>query len=219
MLTNVLRLLGAIKNKKESLKILTRPAHIVLPLSPNHGIFGHDGLYSESQLGLEALLNRWSSEGWRDYLSVVGAVIGWTRGTGLMNSNDIVACGIEEAGMQVLAWMPCPAICMPDECFFPLDCHPGAAAELIDLQTFSQFEMCFNLIGLLHPDMVGLAQTTAMVADLSGNMRSIPNLNDHLNKLRADLLQQAAAKKAVIRDDQLDKEVRRCVLVHLLPPT
>jgi 3-oxoacyl-ACP reductase-like protein len=103
--------------------------------------------------------------------------------------------------------------------FFPLDCHPGAAAELIDLQTFSQFEMCFNLIGLLHPDMVGLAQTTAMVADLSGNMRSIPNLNDHLNKLRADLLQQAAAKKAVIRDDQLDKEVRRCVLAHLLPPT
>ena len=64
MLTNVLRLLGAVKNKKRAAGSRTRPAHCVLPLSPNHGTFGNDGLYSESKLGLEALLHRWESEGW-----------------------------------------------------------------------------------------------------------------------------------------------------------
>ena len=29
---------------------------MLLPLSPNHGSFGHDGLYAESKLGLESLL-------------------------------------------------------------------------------------------------------------------------------------------------------------------
>lgn len=44
MLTNLLRLVGAVKNKKEAKKIVTHPAHVLLPLSPNHGIFGSDGL-------------------------------------------------------------------------------------------------------------------------------------------------------------------------------
>jgi 3-oxoacyl-ACP reductase-like protein len=43
--------------------MVTRPAHVILPLSPNHGIFGYDGLYAESKLGLEALVNKWKSEG------------------------------------------------------------------------------------------------------------------------------------------------------------
>jgi fatty acid synthase subunit alpha len=96
MLTNLLRLLGAVKNAKSSRHIDTHPTHVVLPLSPNHGIFGNDGLYAESKIGLEALLNKWSSEDWSDYLSVCGAVIGWTRGTGLMHGNDILATGIEK---------------------------------------------------------------------------------------------------------------------------
>ena len=45
MLTNLLRLVGAVKNKKEAKKIVTHPVHVLLPLSPNHGIFGSDGLY------------------------------------------------------------------------------------------------------------------------------------------------------------------------------
>jgi fatty acid synthase subunit alpha, fungi type len=90
MLINVIRLIGAIKNKKAKMGITTRPAHCLLPLSPNHGIFGHDGLYAESKLGLEGLLNKWKAEGWNNYVNIVGAVIGWTRGTALMNSNNIV---------------------------------------------------------------------------------------------------------------------------------
>lgn len=76
MLTNLLRLLGAVKSKKAALKLTTRPTEVVLPLSPNHGLFGNDGLYSESKISLETLFNRWSSESWGEYLCIAGAVIG-----------------------------------------------------------------------------------------------------------------------------------------------
>ncbi|KAF2008811.1 hypothetical protein BU24DRAFT_381289 [Aaosphaeria arxii CBS 175.79] len=103
MLTNTLRLLGAIKKAKEARHITTRPAQVILPLSPNHGVFGGDGLYSESKLGLEGLLNKWHTEDWSEYLSVCGAVIGWTRGTGLMNDNDMVAEGVEALGVKTFS--------------------------------------------------------------------------------------------------------------------
>jgi hypothetical protein len=44
--------------------------------------------YAESKLGLEALCHKWHSESWGDYVSITGAVIGWTRGTGLMAENN-----------------------------------------------------------------------------------------------------------------------------------
>ncbi|KAF2474319.1 uncharacterized protein BDR25DRAFT_215519 [Lindgomyces ingoldianus] len=103
MLTNTLRLLGAIKKAKESHRITTRPAQVLLPLSPNHGIFGGDGLYSESKLGLEGLLNKWYTEDWSEYLSICGAIIGWTRGTSLMNDNDMVAEGVEALGVKTFS--------------------------------------------------------------------------------------------------------------------
>ena len=103
MLTNVIRLLGAIKAKKEQKGYNTRPTTIILPLSPNHGIFGSDGLYSESKIGLETLANRWSSEGWSDYLSITGACIGWVRGTGLMEQSNIVAQSLEKLGMRTFS--------------------------------------------------------------------------------------------------------------------
>jgi fatty acid synthase subunit beta len=70
MLVNLLRLLGAIKTKRASRQIVIRPTQVVLPLSPNHG------LYSESKTSFETLFNRWSSESWGEYLCLVGAVIG-----------------------------------------------------------------------------------------------------------------------------------------------
>ncbi|KAM7196700.1 3-oxoacyl-synthase [Rhypophila sp. PSN 637] len=95
MLTNVVRLLGSIKTFKEQLGINTHPTHVLLPLSPNHGVFGGDGLYAESKMGLEAMLNKWWSEDWAEYLTMCGTIIGWTRGTGLMSGNDVLATGIE----------------------------------------------------------------------------------------------------------------------------
>jgi fatty acid synthase subunit alpha len=79
MLTNVTRLLGAVKNAKQERGIVNRPAFTLLPCSPNHGVFGNDGLYAESKLGCESLVNKWSSEGWQPYLSIAACVIGWTR--------------------------------------------------------------------------------------------------------------------------------------------
>ena len=92
MLTNVLRMIGKIKAVKQSkgkvktsryitvVGIDTNPACVILPLSPNHGVFGGDGLYAESKLGLETIFNKWESESWQNYVSIIGAVIGWTRG-------------------------------------------------------------------------------------------------------------------------------------------
>ncbi|KAI0483302.1 fatty acid synthase subunit alpha [Xylariaceae sp. FL0804] len=103
MLTNLLRLLGCVKTQKTERGFNTRPAQVVLPLSPNHGTFGGDGLYSESKLALETLFNRWHSEDWSDYLTICGAVIGWTRGTGLMSGNNIVAEGVEAFGVRTFS--------------------------------------------------------------------------------------------------------------------
>jgi len=100
MLTNTYRLLGGIIDYKRSMSVRTRPALAILPLSPNHGTFGGDGLYAEAKLGLEALMNKWYSEGWEDYLSIGGAVIGWTRGTGLMAGNNVVSEGVENLGVR-----------------------------------------------------------------------------------------------------------------------
>ncbi|CAJ2512315.1 Uu.00g053300.m01.CDS01 [Anthostomella pinea] len=103
MLTNLLRLLGRVKLQKSDRGFETRPAQVILPLSPNHGTFGSDGLYSESKLGLETLFNRWHSEDWANYLTICGAVIGWTRGTGLMSGNNIVAEGVERFGVRTFS--------------------------------------------------------------------------------------------------------------------
>ncbi|TFK79328.1 hypothetical protein K466DRAFT_606230, partial [Polyporus arcularius HHB13444] len=62
MLVNLLRLLGVVKNKKASRHFVTRPTQVILPLLPNHGLFGNDGLYSESKILLETIFNRCNSE-------------------------------------------------------------------------------------------------------------------------------------------------------------
>lgn len=103
MLTNVLRLVGHIIRNKRSHKIDCRLTQVILPFSPNHGVFGGDGLYSASKLGLESMMERVVSESWSDAVSICGVVIGWTRGTGLMQQNDIVAEKIEANGVLTFA--------------------------------------------------------------------------------------------------------------------
>ncbi|KAJ1892957.1 fatty acid synthase alpha subunit Lsd1 [Kickxella alabastrina] len=104
MLTNTIRLLGAIAAQKQRLNIDMHPTLAVLPLSPNHGAFGHDGLYSESKAGLETLLERWDSEpAWQPQISIAAAVIGWTRSTGLMASNNVLAERVERIGVRTFS--------------------------------------------------------------------------------------------------------------------
>lgn len=103
MLTNVIRLVGTIKRHKQGAGYDTRPAQVILPLSANHGIFGGDGLYAESKIALETLFNKWYSESWSNYLSIGGAAIGWTRGTGLMKGNDVLAEEVEKLGIRTFS--------------------------------------------------------------------------------------------------------------------
>ena len=74
--------------------------HVVLPGSPNRGMFGGDGAYGESKSALDALVTRWKAESsWAGRVSLAHALIGWTKGTGLMGHNDAIVGAVEEAGV------------------------------------------------------------------------------------------------------------------------
>lgn len=175
MLTNVLRLVGKIKTFKEERHILGKVCVVVVPLSPNRGDFGFDGLYAESKLGLESLFMKWSSEKLQDYIAIVGAEIGWTRGTGLMNANNQVTMGVEDLGMR----------------------------------TFTVAEMSFNLMGLLHPEVVAMAQLQPVVAKLTGGMEMLVDLAGKTAQIRANLAAQSSTNRAIHNDQKADRDIER----------
>ncbi|MGW0179303.1 fatty acid synthase subunit beta domain-containing protein [Nocardia sp. NPDC003345] len=75
--------------------------HVVLPGSPNRGMFGGDGAYGESKAALDAVVARWRSEpAWSRRVTLVHAVIGWVRGTGLMSGNDGLVAAVEAEGVR-----------------------------------------------------------------------------------------------------------------------
>ncbi|MFT3714807.1 MAG: DUF1729 domain-containing protein [Gordonia sp. (in: high G+C Gram-positive bacteria)] len=77
--------------------------HVVLPGSPNRGMFGGDGAYGESKAALDALVRRWRSESsWNERVTLAHALIGWVRGTGLMGGNDPMVDAVESA--RVRTW-------------------------------------------------------------------------------------------------------------------
>ena len=74
--------------------------HVVLPGSPNRGMFGGDGAYGEAKSALDAVVRRWGAESsWAQRVTFAHAMIGWTKGTGLMGHNDAIAGAVEEAGV------------------------------------------------------------------------------------------------------------------------
>ncbi|KAJ1720209.1 beta subunit of fatty acid synthetase, partial [Coemansia biformis] len=154
---------------KERTRRATRPSLVVLPLSPNHGTIGGDGLYGECKIALETAFNRWASEGWEGHLSVAGAVIGWTRGTGLMSGNNLVAQEVEAMGVR----------------------------------TFSTREMAFNILGLLHPQVVDIAHREPVWADFGGGMERVPGLGAALKRVRATIDQESATRRLVAKEDAL----------------
>ncbi|WP_018296209.1 type I polyketide synthase [Corynebacterium lubricantis] len=75
--------------------------HIVLPGSPNRGRFGGDGAYGEAKAALDAVVTRWHAEPvWGKRTSIVHALIGWVRGTGLMGGNDPLVDAVEAKGVR-----------------------------------------------------------------------------------------------------------------------
>ena len=101
-------------------------------------------------MGLMAVLNKWSSESWSDYLSLCGVIIGWTRGTGLMAANDAIAeevakLGVttfstEEMGCHILTLMSDPIVsvcqteCLVADLSGGMNSDPGLAAYLSEIR-------------------------------------------------------------------------------------
>lgn len=226
MLTNLIRMLGAVKAKKTEHGFQTRPAQVVLPLSPNHGTFGNDGLYSESKLALETLFNRWHSESWANYLTICGAVIGWTRGTGLMGGNNMVAEGVEKFGVRTfsqqemafnLLGLMSPAIvnlCQNEPVFADLNGGLQFLPNLKDLMTnlrkdlteTSEIRKAVNKETALENKTVNGEDSEAMYskasiqkrANLKFDFPKLPDWDTEIKPLNTDLKHMVDLEKVVV---------------------
>jgi len=99
LLWAVQRVIGGLSKIGAERDIASR-LHVVLPGSPNRGMFGGDGAYGEAKSALDALVSRWHAESsWAARVSLAHALIGWTPGTGLMGHNDAIVSAVEEAGV------------------------------------------------------------------------------------------------------------------------
>ncbi|OLY81869.1 Fatty acid synthase subunit beta [Smittium mucronatum] len=103
MMTNLIRIIGKVAHNKSIRNIISRPAQVILPLSLNHGGFGGDGMYPESKIGIMTLFDRWYSESWKDYINITGSIIGWSRGTSLMQQNNVLAMEMEKTGARTFS--------------------------------------------------------------------------------------------------------------------
>lgn len=180
MLTNLLRLLGEVASSKRTRNILTRPAEVILPLSPNHGTFGSDGLYSESKLALETLFNRWHSESWSSFLTVCGAVIGWTRGTGLMSGNNMIAEGIEKLGVRTFS-------------------QKEMAFNILGLMTPEVVRMCED--GPVMADLNGGLQFIENLREFTNDLRTDIN---NTSEIRRAVSIETAIEHKVVNGEQAD---------------
>lgn len=188
MLTNLIRLLGCVKTEKASRGFTTRPAQVILPLSPNHGTFGNDGLYSESKLGLETLFNRWHAEDWSDYLSVCGAVIGWTRGTGLMSGNNIVAEGVERFGVRTFS-------------------QQEMAFNLLGLMSPTIVDLCQN-----EPVMADLNGGLQFIPNLNEALTKLRKEITETSEIRKEVTKETAIENKIINGEKSETLYKKKVI-------
>ncbi|NQE71511.1 type I polyketide synthase [Nocardia gamkensis] len=100
LLWSVERLIGGLSKLGADFDVDAK-LHVVLPGSPNRGMFGGDGAYGESKAALDAVVAKWRAEkSWSARVTLVHALIGWVRGTGLMGHNDPMVEAVEKAGVQ-----------------------------------------------------------------------------------------------------------------------
>ncbi|MFQ9302568.1 MAG: fatty acid synthase subunit beta domain-containing protein [Bifidobacterium breve] len=75
--------------------------HVMLPGSPNRGVFGGDGAYGEVKSAFDAIVNRARAEKvWSSRVTFAHPKIGWVRGTGLMGGNDPLVAVVERHGIH-----------------------------------------------------------------------------------------------------------------------
>ncbi|PGH22992.1 fatty acid synthase subunit alpha [Polytolypa hystricis UAMH7299] len=187
MLTNIIRLLGHVKTQKQERGFETRPAQVILPLSPNHGTFGNDGLYSESKLGLETLFNRWHSENWANFLTICGAVIGWTRSTGLMNANDMIAAGVEKLGVRTFS-------------------QQEMAFNLLGLMAPQIVDLCQQ-----NPVFADLNGGLQFIPDLNGLMKKLRGEIMETSAVRQAVVKETALENKVVNGEDSEALYKKVV--------
>lgn len=75
--------------------------HVILPGSPNRGVFGGDGAYGEVKASFDAIVTRARAEkDWSGRVTFAHPLIGWVRGTGLMGGNDPLVEVVERHGIR-----------------------------------------------------------------------------------------------------------------------
>ena len=120
LLWGVERLIGRLAESLDRLGSGGERCHVVLPSSPNRGMFGGDGAYGEAKAALDAVVNKWASESerWGERVTLAQAGIGWVRGTGLMDANGAAGALVEDRlGLRTfsaaeMAWL-LGALCTP----------------------------------------------------------------------------------------------------------
>ena len=139
--------------------------HVVLPGSPNHGRFGGDGAYGEAKAAFHALVNRWHAEqdSWGARTSLVHALIGWVRGTGLMAGNDPLVELVEARGVDTFS---------AQEMAIRLVDHAANETVLIDAST-APHTMDFTG-GLLGADLNLAELARAVRADAPAPEKELP---------------------------------------------
>ena len=134
-----------------------RRVHVVLPGSPNRGMFGGDGAYGEAKAAFDAFVTRWHAEqDWAKRVSLAHAHIGWVRGTGLMGHNDPLVDAVTAAGVRT--WSPeemateLLALCTPDaraaaaQSPVVTDLTGGLAAVKLDLPALAKAQQNVQMV-------------------------------------------------------------------------
>ncbi|MEM1007842.1 MAG: beta-ketoacyl synthase N-terminal-like domain-containing protein, partial [Myxococcota bacterium] len=181
-LIGVEKLITAIAKRYVQDGIPSELCHVLLPLSPNHGGFGGDGLYAETKAGLEVLLQKWTSErgAWAKAVTFCAAWIGWVRGTGLMDDNNPVAAKLEQqTGVRTFA---------SDEMGFLLSaCCSKAARKVARMQP-------------LYADFTGRFGSIPDLKQVVDEIREQIESKVNSSKTLAQLKQQQAALLGTVSD-------------------
>lgn len=175
LLWSVERLMGQIAEHITA-RDINASLHVLLPGSPNRGMFGGDGAYAEAKAGLDALVNKWRSEKrWAKRITLTHAIIGWVRGTGLMSRNDPLVEAVEAAGVQTWA---------PDDMAAALLDHCTPAKRLAAASDPIEVDLTGGL-GEIELDLAALAALAAEATESLQTERNADTAHDSTTTIGA----------------------------------
>ncbi len=150
--------------------------HVVLPGSPNRGMFGGDGAYGESKAALDAVVARWSAEtSWAQRVTLAHALIGWTKGTGLMGHNDAIVDAVEAAGVTTYTTAEMAAMLL-DLCSAETRAAASAEPLKVDLTGgLGDIELDMAELAARAREKMTAPADDADAADAGGDIAALPS--------------------------------------------